>query len=184
VESLFVGIVIGRQQKTGLRAFPLRVVGVKDIESGILRQRISLQELVLPESSQIDRFRLRVGDVLVSARGVMKVALVGDEHEGCLAGPNIIVVRPGSNLEPALVLAFLRHPVTEANIYRMSLTTTVSSVNVKTISDLQIVVPPRQEQILLSRVVELAEKQYLLAQRASDLRRQLGEELAMRALMI
>jgi restriction endonuclease S subunit len=183
VESLFIGIVIARQQKIGLGEVALQVASVKDIENGILNQRNSLQELVLPEDSQVDRFRLRLGDVLVAARGSMKVALVGSEHEGCLAGPNVIVVRPGSNLESALVLAFLRHPLTQANIYRKSLTTTVSSINVKTIFDLEIVVPPKQNQIQLSRVVELAEKQYVLAQRASDLRRQLGQELAMRALM-
>src|SRR5947207_12416824 len=80
VESLFVGMVIGRQPKIGLRMSHVRVASVKNMENGILGHRRSLQGLVLPESSQIDRFRLRVGDVLVSARGLMKIALVGSEH--------------------------------------------------------------------------------------------------------
>jgi restriction endonuclease S subunit len=184
VQSIFMGIVIARQQKTGSRMARVRVAGVKNIEDGILSPKNVLDELSLPENSQIDRFRLREGDILLSARGSMKVAVVRAEHERCIAGPNLVVIRPGSNLQPLLVLAFLRHPLTQEIIYRKSVTTTVSSINVKTLASLEIVVPSKQDQISLSRIVHLAEKQFVLARRVSDLRRRLGQELAVRALIL
>src|SRR6267142_5064454 len=126
IESAFTGMVLTRQLARGART-RMKIVGTKDIENGLLSPKGSLQEMVLPESLQTERFRLKTGDVVMTARGTIKISAVNDDQSGCFAGPNLIVIRPGTQLHSALLLAFLRHPKTQDEIKRRSVGTTVQA---------------------------------------------------------
>jgi len=162
----------------------MKIVGTKDIENGLLSPKGSLQEMVLPESLQTERFRLKTGDVVMTARGTIKISAVNDDQSGCFAGPNLIVIRPGTQLHSALLLAFLRHPKTQDEIKRRSVGTTVQAINLDSILSLKIVVPPQTDQPTLASIVQLAERQYSVGQKILDLRRSLAQELAMKALAV
>jgi len=182
IGHVFTGMVLARQLTTGSHMSMMRIVSVKDIEDGLIAPRSALQELEFPEGSQIDRFRLIPGDVVMAARGAIKVSVATEDHAGCLAGPNLIVIRSGVQLHSALLLAFLRHPRTQDEIRRRSVGTTVPAINVDSILSLEIVVPPLSDQRKLSRIAELAERQYAVGKKIIDLRRSLAQELAIRAM--
>lgn len=181
-DAIFLGLSLARQPKGPLLTTTAAIVNVKDIEQGFLPNRTVLHETEVPEGSQTERFRLKSGDILVSARGSVKVAGVRDEHVGVIAGANLIVVRPGKVLAAPLVLAFLRHPSTQAALERSSSGTTVQSINVKTVAELRVSIPLGQVQDVLSQVVTLADEQYAAARLAAEIRRQIAQEVAIRAL--
>src|SRR5262245_14821506 len=123
VGTVFTGINPKRYPTGAGR--PFSTINVKDLQQGAIVDMQALQKTELPDTSQTDRFRVRSGDVLLAARGALKVAQVGVEHEGCIVGPNIIVIRPGTQLDGALVFAFLQHPDTQFVLAQKSVGTTV-----------------------------------------------------------
>jgi restriction endonuclease S subunit len=112
----------------------------------------------------------------------MKVAGVQDEQSGAIAGPNLIVVRPGRTLLPPLVLALLRSPSTVTKLASETAGTTVPSLNVSTVSRLRVSVPPQETQTELAELVRLGDEHYAAARRAAEVRRQIAQEVAVRAL--
>lgn len=185
VEAIFSGIVLSRQPQIASSGPPIRVINSRDIiEDGTLATTDLLENVNLPMTSQTERYRVQEGDVLVSARGVFKVGRVTGAHKGALAGPNLIVVRPGRILESWLVYSFLRHPGTRAELERHSVKTTVASIRIGTIDNLRIRVPHLSKQRGLARAVELAERQYALGRRIADARRLLGHQIATKDLII
>lgn len=184
MESIFAGMVLSRQPKEGLFEAPTRIINTRDIEEGILISPGRLEEVQLPATSQTDRYRVQDGDVLVSARGAFKVARVQTGHAGAVAGPNLIVVRPGRSLKPELLYAFLRHPDIQSEIHRQSVKTTVASIGIETIANLRIKVPEASKQSNLAQLVDLAERQYELSRRIAEIRRVLGHELVGRKLIV
>jgi Type I restriction modification DNA specificity domain len=184
VDDIFLGLSLARQPAGDVKRVATPMVNAKDLADGFLAPAAELQKTEVPESSQIERFRLRVGDVVMSSRGLIKVAGVGPEQAGAIAGANLIVVRPGNVLSPPLVLAFLRHPSTLAALARLSVGTTVPSINVSAIGALEIVVPPSEKQAQLSKLIELSDEHYAAARRAADLRHKLAQEVAIRELTL
>src|SRR5207247_1313885 len=106
-----------------------------------------------------------------------------EDHEGCLVGPNIVVIRPGEILAGPLVLAFLQHPDTELQLSQRTVGTPVSTLTVKAVSEIRIAVPPVEEQRKLSRLVELGEEQLRTIRRVAEFRRLLAQELVMRRMI-
>jgi hypothetical protein len=182
VQSIFTGINPQRHQPFSGQTSSLCLINVKDIQDGSVAEVQALQTIELPANSQTDRFKVQVGDVLVTGRGNPRVASVREKHVGCLAGPNIIVIRPASMLDASLVVAFLQHAQTRATLARKSVGTTVPTLTVKAISELDLAIPTAEEQQRLSRLVDLAEQQLRSARRAAELRRDLAQELVMRTM--
>lgn len=182
VEDIFLGLSLSRQPLGDMKRIPTLMVNAKDLQSGFLPNRENLQESEVPEGSQIDRFRLQVGDVVMTARGTIKVAGVSEEQAGAIAGANLIIVRPGEWLAAPLVLAFLRHPSTLAILARLSVGTTVPSINVGAVAGLEVVLPSSERQTQLSQLVELADEHFSSARRAAELRHMLAQEVAMKEL--
>lgn len=58
----------------------------------------------------------------------------------------------------------------------------VSVQRAATVAALRVVIPPQDKQARLARLVELADEHQLAARRAAELRQQLAQETAMRAL--
>jgi len=182
VESIFTGINPKRHQPWAGQTEPVALINVKDIQDGAIADVGFLQSLELPAGSQIDRYRVILGDVLVTARGNPRVAPVREGHVGCLAGPNIIVIRPASMVDPALVQAFLQHAETQTTLSRESVGTTVPTLTVKAVSELKLSIPALEEQQKLARLVYLADSQLRSVRRAAELRRLLAQELVMRTM--
>jgi restriction endonuclease S subunit len=160
------------------------VINTRDIEGGILKPLDQLDDVKLPATFQIDHYRVWDGDVLVSARGAFKVARVRAEHAGALAGPNLIVVRPSLSLKSSLLYAFLQHPDIQSQIQRKSVKTTVASIGIDTVANLYIKLPDASRQVDLALLVDLAERQYVLGRRIGEIRRELGQDIVARELIV
>jgi restriction endonuclease S subunit len=122
--------------------------------------------------------------VLISARGAFKVARVLAEHAGAIAGPNLIVIRPSLSLKPSLLYAFLQHPDIQSQIQRKSVKTTVASIGIDTVANLCIKLPDASRQVDLALLIDLAERQYILGRRIGEIRRELGQDIVARELIV
>jgi hypothetical protein len=183
VDDMFMGMVLAKQPKGGSSSSSVMVINTRDIDAGILTSPDQLDRVELPATSQTEHYRVREGDVLVSARGAFKVARIQAESVGAIAGPNLIVIRPSPSLQPSLLYAFLRHPDIQAQIQRQSVKTTVASIGIDTIGNLIIRVPNESKQFDLAHLIDLAERQYVLGRRMAEIRRTLAQEIVARELI-
>ena len=184
VDDLFMGVVLSRVPKSGASGTPARVINTRDIEGGVLKPLDQLDNVNVPSTSQMDHYHIWDGDVLVAARGAFKVARVRAEHAGAIAGPNLIVIRPSPSMQPSLLYAFLQHPDIQSQIQRKSVKTTVASIGIDTIANLYIKLPDPSRQIDLAKLIDLAERQYVLGRRIGEIRRELGQEIVARELIV
>jgi hypothetical protein len=181
-KDLFLGVNLSRRVRPDPATARVRIVHVKDVVDGLLVPRANLEEIA-PETFPRGRYFLEKSDVIVTARGsLLRCALVSEEHAGVLPSSNLIVVRPGAVLRAELILAFLRHPRTQADLLLQTVGAIVPTLKLRSVANLRIAVPAVEEQHDLARLIALGETQYVAAHDAARLRRELALELVMRRL--
>ena len=115
----------------------------------------------LPRISDKDRHRLgrytlRAGDIVFSRVGsVDRRALVNEKEEGWLFSGRCLRVRPDPNrIDPSYLSWFFGLPNFTDHIRRIAVGATMPSLNTDLLSNVQIILPPRDEQKLISSVLD------------------------------
>lgn len=147
-ESISIGVpsYIIKESEGGVNQFP--VINLKDITAeGISPD--TLTSIPAAQDHNFNRFKVAAGDVLVAARGTkFKAALAGAEVSGAIAAANLITVRPGKELYPAFLAAYLTSAAGEKQVLARAKATTASQllINVSDIEELEIPLPPFEVQ--------------------------------------
>lgn len=180
VAAIFPGLPTGRR---GAARAPVteRLLTLRDLTQRSTPERGSLPPVAVPgPPERLERYRVRALDVLLSCRGTqLRVARVTAAGAGAVATSNLLVVRPGPLLHPALVFALLQCPHNQALLRRRSRAAGEGlALYAADLQGLQVPVPPEGLQRRLAELVETAEEQHRLAQRAADLRLRLCESVA------
>ena len=174
-ETMFMGVNLGRVAKNAPGAEATPVIHVKDIVDGEVVELDQLGRIDLPGTSQTARQCLVSTDVLVSARGtLLKCAVVPPTHLGAVASANFIVVRLGkkSVLAPELLCALLGQTSTHAQVMSSVTSSVQSALNISTLGELHIPIPPRDIQPDLVRLILVAREQCRRAVDAARLRQE------------
>lgn len=105
--------------------------------------------------SELERYRLRSGDVIIARRGeVGRCALVTDDHAGWLCGTGCLRARFGPQVEPRYFVQFLRWPRTVAWLEAHAVGQTMANLSRRTLQALPLTLPPRNIQLRLAEVME------------------------------
>ena len=175
VETLFVGLPVSRHQAhEGEQAIHEPVLSVGDIEEGQIASRHELETQALRQGS-LERFRIQTDDLLVSCRGtLLKVARVPESAASLLASSNLIVVRPGGQLLPAVLLALFRSTAWQSQLrLRARSSAGLVQLTVRDLEKLSVPLPPRELQQELAELIEAEQEHHQAALRAVALRREL-----------
>jgi hypothetical protein len=175
VETLFVGLPVSRHQAhEGDEAIHEPVLSVGDIEAGQITPREELATVAL-RPGPLERFRIQADDLLVSCRGTaLKVARVPESAASLLASSNLIVVRPGEQLLPAVLLALFRSAAWQSQLrLRARSSSGLVQLTVRDLENLSVPLPPRQLQQELGELIESEQEHHQAALRAAALRREL-----------
>jgi len=143
-ESISIGVpsYIIKESKGAVNQ--LLVINLKDITAEGISSDTLISFPAAPDQN-FDRFKVAAGDVLVSARGTkFKAALAAAEVSGAVAAANLITVRPGKELYPAFLAAYLTSSAGEKRILARAKATTACQllINVSDIEELEIPLPP------------------------------------------
>ncbi len=118
-------------------------------------------DLVEEDTRKVFRYVLEDGDVLVTARGAnVKVAVFEQQSMICIPSANINVVRPKEMLRGAYLKLFLESPVGLKMIHSLQRGTVSVNINYKDMVQLEVPVPPLEEQDILIREYYLGLKFY------------------------
>lgn len=179
--TIFTGVIASRLvSEAGAPDYP--VINAKDISQNLPSPE-NLDRLAVSQSRVVDRFGLRPGDVVLTARGVaVRAGVAREEHDGVLAGANLIVVRPDRQLQSQVLATWLQHPRVQDMLLEARTGAGTPGFTTSQLAGLKIALPSLDWQAELGEIVELADRHYEAALRAALLRRTLSADLVFDAL--
>jgi len=159
------------------------VIQVKDIKHAN-EPGWTLSRVPVPDSGQIERYRVKVGDVLVTARGTnLKSCIVSEEWGGALLTSNLILVRLGEQLRPQLLLAFFQSSSGRQAMERRLAGSSLLVLTPKILGEIEVPLLPAARQDALADLFTLGETQYIEAIAAAQARRQLAYRIVLDSLL-
>lgn len=97
---------------------------------------------------QLQRYRIRRGDILCSRRGELnRCAVVGPQEEGWLCGSDCLRLRFNGNMvNPQFAYYYFNHPIVCAWINRHAVGATLPNINESILCSMPFIIPPLAEQ--------------------------------------
>lgn len=178
-ERIFLGLADARQRGDGAeRELPL--LNVRDLHDGHVPPAGELAKRAVPADADVERYTVRAEDVVITCRGTqLKVANITSPSEGALISSNLIAIRAGAELLPAVLLAFLQSTAGQTALVQRGRSSTSSlSLTPRAVGELSIPVPPLAVQRQIAELVTAAEQTYVAAIRAAEQRRAIAHAVA------
>jgi hypothetical protein len=179
IAEVFAGIGVSREETQRRPGEKLPVIGVRDLQDGAVTASAALDNVGFADSARAETYSVRPDDVLVTGRGtLLKFGLVGPETEGAIASGNVIVVRAHSGAIGGALFAILSSEVFRPRIEVLRRgATTLLSLSPKDLANLEIELPPLDEQRRIAAFVKDAQTAYRTAIEAAEIRRALARRL-------
>jgi type I restriction enzyme M protein len=153
------------------------IINIKDVVSGTIRTDTVERAPVRLTHGSSDNW-VEPGDVILTIKGsVFKAALVGGNAKGYLISSNLIAFSLNEQILPGIAVAYLNSPVGQAELNSKATGSFQKSLNMKSLLDIQIPVPPLSEQKKLAEYFELASQYEALVGTELELRKRLKEQI-------
>jgi hypothetical protein len=178
-ERIFLGLADARQRgQDSEKALP--VLNVRDIRDGHVPAVGLLAKRTVTRGVDVNRYIVRADDVVITCRGTqLRIANITPQSAGALISANLIAIRPGTELLPAVLLAFLHSPATQKSLLQRAQSSTASiSLTTKLMGELAIPVPPISVQTQIAELIISAEQNYVAAIHAAEQRRAVARAVA------
>lgn len=174
--EVFAGIGVSREDNLDCPTEKLPVIGVRNLQDTGVSPIVELDGVGFASPSRARANAVRVNDVLLTGRGtVLKFGLVGPETDGAIASGNIIVVRPGPHTVGGALFALLASDTYRPKIEVLRRgATTLLSLSPKDIKNLEVSLPPLEEQHRIAALAIEAQTAYRSAIKAAEIRRSLA----------
>lgn len=176
ISEVFAGIGVSREDSIEHPGDRLPVIGVRHLQDTGVAPIAELDAVGFASPSRALANAVRVDDVLLTGRGtVLRFGLVGPETEGAIASGNIIVVRPGPGVIGGALFALLASDTYRPKIEVLRRgATTLLSLSPKDIKNLEVSLPPLDEQRRIAALAIEAQAAYRAAVEAAEIRRSLA----------
>ncbi len=125
--------------------------------------------------SNIKRYELQLNDVVVSRSFPLKASLVDRLVAGSLAGQNLVILRPEARVDSLYLAIVLRSQWMSDSLHRLYFGSTIKTINISQLSDLEIPLPNLSTQQELAQLFLSAEKAQKAALSALKTRHQILE---------
>ncbi|MCP9231045.1 restriction endonuclease subunit S [Mesorhizobium sp. LMG 17147] len=176
IAEVFAGAGVTREDSLERPGEKLPVIGVRHLQDTGVAPTAELDLVGFASRTRALANAVKVDDVLLTGRGtVLKFGLVGLETDGAIASGNIIVVRPGAGVVGGALFALL-----SSDTYRPKIevlrrgATTLLSLSAKDIKNLEVSLPPLDEQRRVAAFAIEAQTAYRTAIKAAEIRRSLA----------
>lgn len=178
-ERIFLGLADARQRgDAGEREVPL--LNVRDLQDGHVPPAGVIAKRTVHSDADVARYTVRTDDVVITCRGTqLKVSCITPSSEGALISANLIAIRAGAELLPAVLLVFLQSPAGQKALLQRGRSSTSSlSLTPRAVGELSIPVPPLAVQQQIVELMGAAEQNYVAAIRAAEQRRAVARAVA------
>lgn len=177
IATVFPGVPTFGRSVVGRGGARIKAVTVKDISSGGVDVE-GVDELAVAHVSDVDRYLLQPGDVLLSVRGTqLKVAVAPDALAGAVATATLAVIRVlDGGMLPEVLATYLGSPTGQAQLNARARSATGQiALTARDIRDIEVPVPPMEAQ---QRIAELTREMDAYENAANEAIQQRREALA------
>lgn len=160
----------GYSFRSSLESQPIGAVGVLQMKDISPAGELSLDGAARIHVPDAASHTLKPGDLILKARGnVNSAAVVRDIQGETVAAAPLVVIRLRSDaVKPEYLQWFLNHPTTQARLTAAATGSYIPTVGKQALEELEIDLPPLEQQVLIVQVATLAAaEQALLARIAS-----------------
>lgn len=157
-----------------------RLIRISDITNdGVIGDGVP--GLVRVEAKDADRYTLKIGDVLVAARGSRLTAAVFERKERAVAGSQFLIIRilpQHLGLSAGFLAWYLNLPAVQEQLAAQMRGSYIRSLPASVLTRLQVPVPDHRKQGAIVELTELQREENRLTKQISDRRAQLIQQLA------
>lgn len=159
---------------------PFRLVQARQMDALYVDGELPMVHL---KGERLDRFQLSAATVLVAIRTwPLKASVVGENTAGALAGPNVAVLQPTTEVEPVYLAGLLRSDFMAARIGVRQAVTGQPTLSLKELQAQPILVPPLETQRALVQLLLDREHADALARQSIEQRHRVVEAALQRTL--
>lgn len=182
IAEIRAGVTLrGRDATRPVLEGPIRLVRIGDISRDGRIAPESIIRIHPAESIGPDLF-LRPGDVLVAARGTRNTAAVFNlDLPGAIAGAQFFVLRPKGQVLPEFLAWFLRSEPVSRYFDNRRKGTYVQLIQRADIAEIEVPLPPMDEQRRIVAMADLVEQEHILSTRLAELRSRYRSQLLLQA---
>ena len=142
-----------------------------------------LANVQVQQPARMEQYGVRTNDIVVTARGTnLKIALIPERWNGAVLAWNLLGIRPGAQLRPELLLAYLRSPSGRRAIDRRLAGTTLLLLTASGLGEIEVPILPLERQQKVGQLIAAAEEQYEHALLAAEMRRDIAHKIALDAM--
>lgn len=173
IGEIFQGITLSRYADDNGR--PERIVSLSDLEYLYIERNPNVVQLRL---SDLDRYRIKTGDVVISNRGtLLKASVVTDKLEGSLASNNVAFIRPiVQQIDPVYLAVLMRSKWLEQQLATLYLqSSTIQLIPISQLRNLKIPLPNLETQNKLAQLFLATERANRITLEILDKRNNLSE---------
>jgi len=144
-----------------------------------------VEQVGIGEPLRLAPYEIHEGDVVVAARGTqLKVALIPGDLAGAILGATLIAIRPVSEVQPEVVLAYLRGTSGQSALAaRLRSATGQVALTARDVGEIQIPLPPADLQQIIVRAVRTAGEFAAASREAVALRERVLDDVVHRILV-
>jgi hypothetical protein len=144
-----------------------------------------VEEIRIHDPVRLTAYATHEGDVVVAARGTqLKVAMVRKDVAGAILGATLIAIRTGLEIQPEVVLAYLRGISGQAALgARLRSATGQVALTARDVGEIEIPLPSAEVQQIIVKTVRAAGEYATASREAVNLRERLLNDMVHRLLI-
>ncbi len=99
----------------------------------------SVKKYSIESNTDVEKYKVKENDILLTIRGETKVVLVNKQMEGMLISQDFVYLRTSNNFNSELLREYLLSPVGEYLLNQCKAGTTIEMVNIKELKNLKVI---------------------------------------------
>jgi restriction endonuclease S subunit len=176
-----------RTVKRGLSSYYLHgvdvevsMINIKDMANGRITTE-TIDHVSVRKTPLLKQARIEPGDVIMAIRGFnFKAAVADDSVKDFVISANLLALTLSNEVLPELITAYFNSPPGQNMLQSMASGVSIKGLNLKTLLDLTIPLPPLSEQANLSHYLTLAREYDDLLRKELNLRQKLSDTIVLR----
>ncbi|NUN08653.1 MAG: restriction endonuclease subunit S [Ignavibacteriaceae bacterium] len=165
--------------QTGIYLKPNQFGNTVYIQLKDFNERGQLITHLIPEISITDRLShhlLNAGDILFAAKGDKNLAAIyRDEYPSAVASSSFFVLKPTKEILPDFLVWFLNHPDSQKKLKSEAKGSSIASISMKALGNLEVKIPDLHIQQLILKVDELRKKEKCIQNELMSLKDQITD---------
>jgi type I restriction enzyme M protein len=174
-------------RKKGLSSYYLNgrdvkvpLINIKDIQGGAINAE-SIDYVYVHKTDILEESRISPGDIIISVRGSsFKVAVADETISNFVISSNLVALTPSNEIKPEFLEAYLESPAGQSQLQAFAGGATIKGLSLKALLDIEIPVPPLEQQVILSQYLRLVKEYNRVVKEELDLREKIKDAILMK----